>query len=337
MKFKIPVQKQPMMRTVIIGLLPAVIAAVYFYGWVSMIIILLSIITCYITEWLFVRNSGGRVTEACFVTGILFALTLPPTIPFYMVIMGAVFGITFGKMAFGGFGCNVFNPAITGRCFIYITFPIHMTARWIPAANFSDFPAGFSAWRFMPLTDKIAALTTATPSHAYRVGAEKLPDLLQLIWGNINGSFEKLGEMILIGGGSLGEGSAVLLILGGLYIVWKKVAKWRLVVSFLSTYIVVQVVLHYFVPELSPPLLYGLFSGGVFLGGFFMVTDPVSAPKTSSAQFMYGSLIAVVGQIIKTFSLFAGGIMFAILFGNMFAPLMDNIVKKSCGKSFMKR
>ncbi|MFO7891262.1 MAG: RnfABCDGE type electron transport complex subunit D, partial [bacterium] len=163
--------------------------------------------------------------------------------------------------------------------------------------------------------------------HAYRSGAEKLPDLLQFILGNINGSFEKLGETVSIGGGVLGEGSAVLLILGGLYLVYKKAAKWRLVVSFLSVYTIVQIILHTLVTELSPPLLYGLFSGGVFLAGFFMVTDPVSAPKTPIAQLIYGSLIAIVGQIIKTFSLFAGGIMFAILFGNMFAPLMDHTVR----------
>ncbi len=327
MKYNLPVQKQPMMRTVIVGLLPAVIASIYFYGWVSMGILLLSVLTCMITEWLFARSMECKVTEASVVTGILFALVLPPTIPFYMVIIGAAFGVTFGKMAFGGFGCNVFNPALTGRCFIYITFPIHMTARWVPAANFSDFPGGFAAWRFLPLTGELSALTTATPSHAYRSGTEKLPDLLQLILGNINGSFEKLGETLFIGGGVLGEGSAVLLILGGLYIMYKKTAKWRLVVSFLSVYTIVQIILHALVPELSPPLLYGLFSGGVFLAAFFMVTDPVSAPKTYAAQLIYGSLIAVVGQIIKTFSLFAGGIMFAILIGNMFAPLMDHTVR----------
>ena len=141
-------QKQPPMRKVCIALFPALAGSIYFFGWVSLAIVSLSILTCVITEWLFVRKKDGKVSEAVFVTGMLFGLALPPTIPLYMVVLGAIFAITFGKMAFGGFGANIFNPALVGRAFLYITFPIHMTNRWIPAADFLQFPGGFSAWRF---------------------------------------------------------------------------------------------------------------------------------------------------------------------------------------------
>jgi len=311
--------------------MPAFVGSVYFFGWVSLAIVSLSVITCVVTEWMFVKKQDGKVSEAVFVTGMLFGLILPPTIPLYMVVLGAVFAITFGKMAFGGFGANVFNPAMVGRAFVYITFPVHMTNRWIPAANFSDFPGGFGAWRFSPIADYVSAITTATPSHAYREGAATLPSTWQLLLGNINGVFEKLGEVTFIGGGSLGETSALLLLIGGLYLVEKKIAKWRLVAGFFVSYGVVQVVLHMLVPAKAPNLVYGMLSGGAFLGGFFMVTDPVSAAKTKPGQWIYASLIAVLTNLIRTFSLFAGGLMFAVLLGNMFAPLIDHTVKKVQG------
>jgi Na+-transporting NADH:ubiquinone oxidoreductase subunit B len=316
------------MRKVALCLLLPLIAAIYFFGWISLVIVTLSLSTCLLTEWMFVRKRDGKISEAVFVTGMLFGLILPPTIPLWMVVLGAVFAITFGKMAFGGFGFNIFNPAMVGRAFLYITFPVYMTGRWIPAANFTHFPGGFTAWRFSPVSDFISAVTSATPSHAYRAGAEILPSLWQLFLGNINGSFNQLGETIFIGGGSLGEVSAVLLILGGIYLITKKIAKWRLVVSFFGTYMILQVLLHWIVPHLASGLLYGVLSGGAVLGGFFMVTDPVSAPKTKGAQWMYGTLIATSTNIIRTFSLFAGGLMFSILLGNMFASLMDHGVKQ---------
>jgi len=328
MQFSMSFQKQPPMRKVVLCLLPALVGSIFFFGWISFAIVALSIITCVVTEWLFVRTKHGKVSEAVFVTGMLLGLILPPTIPLYMVVLGAVFAITFGKMAFGGFGANVFNPAMVGRAFLYITFPIYMTNRWIPAANFSDFPAGFSAWKFSPLGNALSAVTSATSSHAYRAGATTLPTLWQLFLGNINGSFEKLGEVIFIGGGSLGETSAVLVMIGGLYLVFKKIAQWRLVVSFFAMYLFSQAVFHYFSPNQVPTFLYGILSGGAVLGGFFMVTDPVSAPKTKGAQWMYGTLIALLTNIIRSYSLFAGGLMFSILLGNMFASIMDYGVKQ---------
>ena len=123
--FDIPFQKQNVMRTVVNSLWPVMIGAIYFFGWRTLAIVLISILTCVLTEWVFVRNrKPGKVSEAIFVTAILYGLILPPTMPFPMVILGAIFGVTFGKMAFGGFGMNVFNPALVARAFVYITFPI---------------------------------------------------------------------------------------------------------------------------------------------------------------------------------------------------------------------
>jgi len=323
MTCKIAFQKQKAMRTVVYSLIPATIGSVYFFGWRSLAIILLSIISCILTEWLFIRGKNGKVTEAVLVTGVLYALTLPPTIPFYMVILGAIFGVSFGKMAFGGFGANVFNPALVGRAFVYITFPVHMTNRWLPAANFSDFSGGFAAWEFSTLGDSVSAITSATPMSAFRDGATELPNYWQLFLGNINGQFENLGEVTLIGGGSLGETSALLLLIGGLYIVVKKLANWKIVVSFFSSFVIFQTLFHLFLPTKVAHPVFGLLSGGIILGGFFMATDPVSAARTDIGRWIYGALISILTILIRSFSLFAGGLMFAILLGNMFAPIID--------------
>jgi len=323
-----PFQKQKPMRLVVYSLIPAVVGGIYFFGWISLAILLISVVTCVLTEWLFVRKqAGGKISEAALVTAVLYALTLPPTLPFYMVIIGAVFGIVFGKMAFGGFGANVFNPALVGRAFVYITFPIQMTNRWLPAANFSDFPGGFAAWRFLITSQEMSVITSATPLTAFRDGATTLPNYLQLFLGNINGQFEKLGEMIFIGGGSIGETSALLLICGGLYLLYKKVANWKIVVSFFSSFIIFQTIFHLSVPTKAADPMFALLAGGIVLGGFFMVTDPISAAKTEPGRWIYGMLIALLTIIIRTFSLFAGGVMFAILLANMFAPIIDYGVK----------
>jgi len=327
MTFTIPFQKQKPMRIVVYSLVPAVVAGIYFFGWRTLAITLLSVLKCVLTEWLFVRSNKGKVSEAALVTAMLYALTLPPTLPFYMVIIGAAFGITFGKMAFGGFGANVFNPAIVARAFVYITFPVQMTNVWIPAANFSDFPGGFAAWSFSALEKSTTIITSATPLSALSDGATKLPGYLQLFLGNINGQFEKLGEITFIGGGSIGETSALLLILGGGFLLFKKIANWQVVVSFFLAFTLFQTVIWLTSPATVADPLYALLSGGVILGGFFMVTDPVSSAKTGPGRWFYGSLIGILTVIIRTYSLFAGGVMFAILLGNMFAPIIDYAVK----------
>ena len=317
----IKTQKQLVMRKVIYSLFPAILGAVFFFGWYSLIVILTSLITCYITEWLFVRKKNGAVSEAALVTAILFALTLPPTIPLFMVVLGASFGIIFGKMAFGGFGGNIFNPALVGRAFIYIAFPIHMTNRWIPASDWKDFPGGLISWQVF--TDSI---TRATPLSAFREGADINSFLLKLIMGNISGSFENLGETMKIGGGSIGETSALLIACGGVYLLIKKIANWKVIVSFFSFFLLFSLIFHSFYPEKTASPLIGIFSGGIIFGGFYMITDPVSMSKTNIGQWIYGAVVAFITLLIRSFSLFAGGMMFAILLGNMFNPIIDFLV-----------
>lgn len=315
--------KQNAMRSVVNSLTPAIVGAIYFFGWRSLAIIVLSLITCVLTEWLFVRGKKpGKVSEAAFVTAILYALILPPTLPFYMVILGAAFGMIFGKMAFGGFGMNIFNPALVARAFVYITFPIHSTARWVPAAGFGDFPGGFFVWLYSP-KDAVSAITSATPLSAFRDGATTLPGLWQLFLGAINGQFDKLGEITSIGGGSIGETSVLLIALGGIYLLYKNIANRKIVASFFGAFLIFQAIFYLAVPGKVANPLFGLFAGGVVFGGFYMATDPISASRTEFGKIICPALIALLTILIRAFSLFAGGVMFAILLTNTFTPIID--------------
>ncbi|PID57220.1 NADH:ubiquinone oxidoreductase, Na translocating, B subunit [candidate division KSB3 bacterium] len=319
---------QKVMRTVVHSLWPAAIGAIYFFGWRVLAVMAVSMLTCVLTEWMFVRNKKpGKVSEAVFVTAVLYAMTLPPTIPFPMVILGAMFGITFGKMAFGGFGMNVFNPALVGRAFVYITFPTYATARWIPAANFSDFPGGFLAWLYSPGRASVEAVTAATPLSAFRSGAESLPSYWQMFFGNTNGQFETLGEITQIGGGSIGESSVFLIALGGIYLLYKKAANWKIAAAFFGAFWVLQSIFHIADPAKAGNVLFGLFAGGVVFAGFYMLTDPVSGPRTEAGYVFFGVLVALLTILIRAYSLFAGGVMFAVLLGNTFSPIIDYAVK----------
>ncbi len=327
--FEIPFQKQGVMRTVVNSLWPVMLGAIYFFGWRTLAIVLVSILTCVVTEWLFVRKKKpGKVTEAVFVTAILYALILPPTIPFPMVILGGIFGMTFGKMAFGGFGMNVFNPALVARAFVYITFPIHSTAMWVPAADFSSFPGGLIRWLYTPpASQTVSGVTAATTLSALRDGADTLPSLWQLFFGNISGQFESLGQITLIGGGSAGETSVFLIALGGIYLLYKKAANWKIVASFFGSFFVLQIFFHLSNPQKIGTPLFGVFAGGVAFAGFYMLTDPVSAPRTDPGRLINGFLVALLTILIRGYSLFAGGVMFAVLLGNTFSPIIDHGVK----------
>ena len=212
------IQKQQAMRNVLIGLIPLVLAAIYFYGWRFLALYAVIGATGLVSEWLMSKKYGYKITESLFVSSTLFALSLPPTVPIWIGGVGIAFGIIFGKMVFGGFGKNIFNPAITARAFVYISFGVPLTARFVaPQTTISLFPAGFGAWTSG--ADSVAAATpliTKSASH------------LALLLGNIPGSF--------------GETSAILILLGGIYIIFKKAANWKLVVSSIGGFLLFQTI-----------------------------------------------------------------------------------------------
>jgi len=304
------------MKRVLYALVPAVVASVYFFGWRALVVLAVVNAAGFLTEFIFTRYTRTGVTSAVFVTSFLFALSLPPGIPIWIAVVGVVFGVLFGKMVFGGFGRNVFNPALVGRVFIYVSFTVPMTAKWVQPLTAATGPlrlpgpwGGFTRWA-------ADAVSGPTPLRLLRQGAPV--DALPLLWGNV--------------AGSLGETSAVLIVLGGLFIVWKKAANWRIVVSELAGFVVPQAIFWLAGVRHAADPLTALLAGSTLLGMFFMATDPVSASQTQGGRWIYGALVGALTVLIRTFSIWPEGTMFAILLGNTFAPIVDHVVRQRAAK-----
>jgi len=243
---KVPLIKwQLPMQRVLYALAPAVVASVYFFGWRSLVVLAVVNIAGFLTEYSFCRYYKESVSSAVFVSNILFALILPPTLPLYMAAIGIVFGILFGKMVFGGFGKNVFNPALVGRAFIYVNFSVNMNNKWFEP--FQGFPGGFAKF-----AADIDTITNATPIRVMTESGD-FP-IAPLFWGNISGCY--------------GETSAVLLILGGLYILWKKAANFRIVVSCFVSAILLQGILWKCGVTGAVDPIRSILSGGFMIGAF---------------------------------------------------------------------
>ncbi|HOH96839.1 MAG TPA: RnfABCDGE type electron transport complex subunit D [Candidatus Cloacimonadota bacterium] len=298
--------KQQMMNRVLYALAPLLLLAIYMFGWRVLGIVLSANLAAYFTEYLFIyRKKGGKVSMAAFVTATLVALTLPPTIPMWISAVSAVVSIAFGKMVFGGFGTNVFNPAILGRTFVYISFPNQMTISWLKPYHFSDFPGGLIRW-----TAESGMRTGATILNHYRATGEALHSFQDAFLGFVPGS--------------AGETSALLIILAGIYLILTKTAKWQPMVATLGALILCSLA---FYPKENP--LYFLVSGGAMFGIVYMVTDPVSSPKGKIAIWVYGILVGFLTVFIRRFSLFAEGFMFALLLTNAFMPLIEYGLEKA--------
>lgn len=303
------IRKQPMMRRVLFSLIPIILFSIYLYGWRVLALLVVVTLSGVITEYLFERTRGSKPSDSVLVTCFLFTLTLPVTIPYWIAVVGIVFAVTFGKQVFGGFARNVFNPALVGRCFIYISFPAFMTNGWVNP--FSGFPGGFMGW--MPKA--LDGMAQATPMGLAQIG-EKVPySIGQLIGGSIPGS--------------MGESGVLLIIMAGIYLVYTKTASWQIMVSTLVGMLGLEAIFSLAgISSFENPFM-AIFSGGFLFATVFMATDPISAPSQAKVKIIYGLLVGMIASIIRNFSIFPEGIMFAILIVNSFVPLMDSMAKKA--------
>ncbi len=319
-------KQQPMMRKVEIALMPASLGAIYFFGWRSLAVVLWVALVGVATEFFMAKKRGDPVTEAVFVTALLLGLSLPPTIPFWQAGVGMFVAILFGKEVFGGFPRNIFNPAIVGRGFLYVCFPTDMTGKF--TAVWKGLPAGFAHWGPRLQFEGIDAVSAATPMWARRDFGYSA-SLLDLFTGDIGEVFTGAdGVRRVLTAGSVGEVSALLLLIGGIYLLWTKTAQWRLTVSTLAGAIISAAVFRHLPgTEAVPPVLWTLCSGAMLYAAFFMVTDPISAPKNKTAQIIYGAFIGVMIVFLRWKAVFAGAVAFAILLGNTLAPTLEMIFK----------
>lgn len=301
--------QKPMLR-VCYALIPIALISIYLFGWRSLFLIAIVFLFGITAEAAFTHRQGNPITSAVFVTCLIFSLSLPPTIPIWIAVIGIVSGVVFGKMVFGGFGQNIFNPAMVGRCFIYITFPGELTNKWVDPIWGGV--GGFAAW-----TPSVDAITGATPLAAIREGV--FPPLYNLFIGDVSGS--------------LGETSVLLIVIGGIYIIYRKAASWRLAFTCLIGGILMSGVLQWNGLSTFTNILYAMFSGSFLFGCAFVVTEPVSGAKTRYGQLIYGFLTGCLTMILRQFSNFSEGFMFAVLLMNAFVPLIDHLM---AGKKRLK-
>ena len=301
------------MRGVLIALLPAWLVSFYYFGVGSLVVCLTSMAACMFFEWAITKYLLKRPTTlldcSAMLTGLLLGMNLPSNLPEWMVILGALFAIGIGKMTFGGLGHNPFNPALVGRCFLLVSFPAAMTSWPLPhqLTSYTDAPTGAT-----PLSLMKTAIKTQDPSVL-----DKLPSSMDMLLGNVSNGF---------GAGALGEVCALALILGLVYMLWKKIITWHIPVSILATVFVFSELLHLADPVYANPMQV-LLSGGLMLGAIFMATDYVTSPMTHKGQLIYGVCIGFLTVVIRNWGSYPEGMSFAILIMNAFTPLINNYVK----------
>ena len=298
--------KQNMMRTVLTSLIPIIIASVYFFGWRVLLLLIVVNIAGVITEGIFAKKMGRKISEAVFISSTLYTLTLPPSTPFWVAVIGIIFGIVFAKEVFGGFGRNVFNPALAARAFVYVCFPAPLTMYW-NEASFGGL-GGFTTY----LTQGIDTVAQATPMLLFRDTGD-LTSINKLLIGNTSGA--------------IGETCAILIILAAAYLIYKKVASWEVMLSTVIGYVGLSLILRAFGNTQIVDPIHGVLMGGFLFGTVFMATDPITAPKTKEGKWIFGLLVGIVTVIIRGYALFAGGMMFAILISNTFVPILDEAVR----------
>ncbi len=299
-----PMDVKRFMSVVIVGLFPCTVAALYFFGLRVLAVIFVSYAVGGTVEVLFAMARKEPINEGFLVTGLIFPLVLPPAIPLWMVGVGVAFGVVVGKELFGGTGRNLFNPALVGRAFLAIGYPVAMSANWVK-------PGVGMLGR---VTQYVGAAHADAISAATPLVAAK-----QQTWASLSDLF--LGRVA----GSIGETSALAVLVGGAFLLATRVANWRTVAGVIISFALLQGVLHQVQPEAYGPVLWHLCAGGLLFGAFFMATDPVSSPALNGPKWAYGAIIGVVTVLIRNFTGYVEGAMFAILLGNICAPLLDEV------------
>lgn len=312
------------MYGVIIALVPAILASLYFFGLGSAVVLLVSVAACVFLEWAiskYILKVEPCITDgSAIVTGLLLGMNLPSNLPLWIIIIGALFAIGVGKMTFGGLGNNPFNPALVGRCFLLVSFPAQMTSWPVAGQLFSYTDATTGA---TPLAIMKTAIKTGDSSLL-----NQLPDSLSLLFGTSGETF---------GAGATGEVCALALLLGLAYMLWKKVITWHIPVSIIATIFVFSGLLHLGNPIYANPLAV-LLSGGLMLGAIFMATDYVTSPMTHKGQIIYGVCIGLLTIVFRNWGSYPEGMSFAILIMNAFTPLINIYVKpKRFGEKPVKR
>lgn len=303
---------QKLMYGVVLSLIPAFLVTLYVFGIGALIVTAISVASCVLVEMTlqkYLLRSEVRIRDgSAIVTGLLLAFNLPSNLPWWMVVLGSIFAIGIGKMTYGGLGNNPFNPALVGRVFLLISFPVQMTSWPLPIASRLQY---------------LDATTGATPlgliKEAVRNGEalpevmSQLPDHMQLFMGQM--------------GGSLGEVSAFALILGFLWLLYKRIITWEIPVFMVATIFILTGILWWINPDKYASPLFHILTGGVMLGAIYMATDLVTSPMTKTGMILYAVGIGLITVVIRVSGAYPEGVSFAILIMNAFVPLINKYIK----------
>ncbi len=298
------------MRDVVLALVPVLVAAVWFFGPAALLVVGSCTLGAVLTEWVFTAKGESTLGDwSAILTGVVLGLTLPPGLPLWIAFVGGASGIGLGKLVWGGLGQNLFNPALVGRAFLQAAFPIALTT-WPAPSAWGSLPGSTLA---MPLmSPSVDVVTAATPLGAQKFSQE-LTELSSLVVGNT--------------GGSLGETSAALLVVCGLWLAWRRAFEWRIPVAMLASVFVISAVLYALAPETAPPPTFMLGAGGLLFGAVFMATDPVTSPTTPKGAWIFGIGIGLLVVLIRRWGGLPEGVMYAILLMNSATPLVDRIAQ----------
>ena len=311
-------QKQMIMRRVCYSLIPILLYSIFLYGFSPLYQVSVTFIVGILTEYFFEKQRNKKVSEAVLVSCFLYGLSLPPNLPIWMNIIGIFFAIFIAKCVYGGFGRNVYNPAMTGRLFIYLAFPSALTTMYWQQIS-------VGAGGLANLIGSLDAISSATPLVLLQNG--DIPPLWNLFFG--------------LRMGSLGEGAIFLLIISGIYLIYTKTADWRLIIStlissilFLSLFYALGLMKGFPSPQSFSEgffvVVAYLMSGSIVYVAIYMTTDPISGPNQKKSKWVYGAMIGLITILIRLFGGFPEGVSFAVMIGNTFSCLLDEVfaVKK---------
>jgi electron transport complex protein RnfD len=278
------------MMDVVIALIPATIAGVYFFKTQALLVILTTVISCVVTEYVWQKITKRPITIGNYssvVTGLLLAFNVPPTLPLWMAVVGSVFTILIVKEFFGGIGQNIVNPALAGRAFLLACYPVAMT------------------------TWKMDGITSATPLAILKSHQGNLPSLYNVFIGHV--------------GGCIGETSALALLIGAAYLFYKRIITWHIPVSYIATVLMLTTIIGRN-GLMTGNGIYEIFAGGLMLGAFFMATDYTTSPMTANGQIVFGIGCGFLATVIRIFGGYPEGVSYSILIMNLFVPLIDKYV-----------
>jgi len=299
------------MWSVVLSLVPVIVASIYFFGPSAILLLLASVAGCLVTERLFGSRPGSLADGSAMITGLLLGLTLPPGFPLWMAFLGGAFGMAFGKIIYGGLGQNIFNPALVGRAFLQAAFPVAITT-W-PAKSQSWFSLQGDNFALPFMSPVVDTATSATPLGNLKFGDDPVvTPLVDLLFGTT--------------GGSLGETSALLILIGGLYLAWRGHLNWHIPLSIFVTTFAVSGLFYALGISQFPPL-FMLFSGGLMLGAFYMATDMVTSPLSNRGCWLFGFGIGFLVVVIRIWGGLPEGVMYAILLMNALVPFINRVTQ----------